>query len=581
VGGGQAVATLLHLAGALPRPANEQLAPELPPSRVISARSVSKSFRLPHQKYTTIRERVVHPFSREPAEALPALRDVSFDVERGEFLGIVGKNGSGKSTLLKCLSSIYSVDAGEIVVRGRLAPFIELGVGFNEELTGRDNAVINAVMLGLTLSEARERFEEIVAFAELEDFVDLKLKNYSSGMVVRLAFSVTVQVEADVLVFDEVLAVGDAAFERKCLQRFQQLRDEGRTVVLVTHDMGAVERFCDRAMLLHRGELVEMGDPTAIARDYKRLNEDPDARPAAPLHSRNGSSPEARRPRAQGAKRQRLDDDVRVSGPVVAGRDLSWFVSLTWTLAVANFKLRYLDSALSYLWAVMRPLAMFGVLCLFFTQVGRFDNGVEHYPIYLLTSLVLWIYFDQAIQTATFSLMGNQSLLRKAAIPHLVPPLSVVLSSLFDLCLNLLAVLVLLFAFGVEPRLSWAEMPLLILVLSVLVVGGAMLLSALYVRFRDVDQIWLVMTQALFFATPIFYVVASLPDSVEEWALASPLVAIFTEMRHALVDPAAPTAAAAIGGGARLLIPLLVVAGIFALGLWVLRRESPRAAENL
>jgi ABC-type polysaccharide/polyol phosphate transport system ATPase subunit len=184
----------------------------------------------------------------------------------------VGRNGSGKSTLLKCLAGIYGIDAGDITVSGRLSPFIELGVGFNPDLTARDNVVINAIMLGLTRKEANERFEQIIAFAELEEFVDLKLKNYSSGMSVRLGFSVAIQVDADVLLIDEVLAVGDAAFQRKCFDVFHRMREEGRTILFVTHDMAAVERFCDRAMILERGHLLEIGPPDEIARRYNEVN---------------------------------------------------------------------------------------------------------------------------------------------------------------------------------------------------------------------------------------------------------------------------------------------------------------------
>jgi ABC-type polysaccharide/polyol phosphate transport system ATPase subunit len=238
----------------------------------VGVRDVSKTFRLPHQRYSTLKERVLHPFASSAYDELPALRDVSFSVQKGEFFGIVGRNGSGKSTLLKCLAGIYGIDQGEIDVHGRLSPFIELGVGFNPDLTARDNVLINAVMLGLSRKEARRRFDEIIAFAELEDFVDLKLKNYSSGMSVRLGFSVAVQADADVLLVDEVLAVGDAAFQRKCFDEFERMRSEERTILFVTHDMGAVERFCDRAMLLEGGGLLEMGPPDEIARRYGEVN---------------------------------------------------------------------------------------------------------------------------------------------------------------------------------------------------------------------------------------------------------------------------------------------------------------------
>src|SRR5581483_6951361 len=167
---------------------------------------------------------------------------------------------------------IYRPDAGALRVRGRLSPFIELGVGFNGDLTARDNVMINAIMLGLSRRQARERFDSIIAFAELEEFLDMRLKNYSSGMTVRLAFSVAIQVDAEILLIDEVLAVGDASFQRKCFDEFHRLKREGRTILFVTHDMSAIERFCDRAMLLDKGRMLALGEPAAIARHYNELN---------------------------------------------------------------------------------------------------------------------------------------------------------------------------------------------------------------------------------------------------------------------------------------------------------------------
>jgi ABC-type polysaccharide/polyol phosphate transport system ATPase subunit len=223
----------------------------------------------------------LHPLRRSGHETLHALRDVTFGVERGEFFGIVGRNGSGKSTLLKCLASIYAADSGRIHIDGRLSAFIELGVGFSMDLPARDNVIINATMLGLSPREARRRFDEVVEFAELRDFVDLKLKNYSSGMLVRLAFAVMIQVDADILLIDEVLAVGDAAFQQKCFDEFARVRNAGKTILLVTHDMGAVHRFCDRALLLESGRLVEVGDPEHVATRYLELNFSAAARDAA------------------------------------------------------------------------------------------------------------------------------------------------------------------------------------------------------------------------------------------------------------------------------------------------------------
>src|SRR3954465_6193874 len=243
-----------------------------PTHTAIEVEGLEKTFRIPTHQVQTLKERALHPFRRTEYEELNVLRGVSFEIPSGEFFGIVGRNGSGKSTLLKCMAGIYRADAGSIKVAGRMSPFIELGVGFNPDLTARDNVVINAVMMGLTPQEARDRFDDILAFAELEQFVDMKLKNYSSGMQVRLAFAVMVQSGSNILLIDEVLAVGDAAFQQRCLDEFQRLRDEGRTIVLVTHDMTMVERFCHRAMLLTDGEIELIGDPHEVGRRYVERN---------------------------------------------------------------------------------------------------------------------------------------------------------------------------------------------------------------------------------------------------------------------------------------------------------------------
>jgi ABC-2 type transport system ATP-binding protein len=238
----------------------------------IRVEDLHKSFRIPTHRVDSLKERAVHPFAAREYRELHALDGISFDVRQGEFFGIVGRNGSGKSTLLKLLSSIYRADSGRIQIAGRLAPFIELGVGFNQELTARENVLLNGVMMGLTPKEVRDREDAVIDFAELHDFADLKLKNYSSGMLVRLAFSVMLQADADVLLIDEVLAVGDASFQQKCADAFHQMKTEGRTIVLVTHDMNAVEEYCHRAMLLADGKIQVIGDPATTGHAYLRLN---------------------------------------------------------------------------------------------------------------------------------------------------------------------------------------------------------------------------------------------------------------------------------------------------------------------
>jgi ABC-2 type transport system ATP-binding protein len=250
----------------------------LPPPVVVDR--VHKRFEIPREQVSTLKERALHPFRRSPTDVLRALRGVSFSVPPGEFFGIVGRNGSGKSTLLKCLAGIYRVDSGDIYVNGRMSTFIELGVGFNPDLPARDNAMLNATMLGLSPREARRRFDSVIDFAELGEFIDLKIKNYSSGMLVRLAFSVMIHVDAEILLIDEVLAVGDAAFQQKCYDEFERIRRSGATVLFVTHDMAAVQRFCDRALLLEHGRPVELGDPEHVGNRYLELNFSQEARAA-------------------------------------------------------------------------------------------------------------------------------------------------------------------------------------------------------------------------------------------------------------------------------------------------------------
>jgi ABC-type polysaccharide/polyol phosphate transport system ATPase subunit len=264
------------------------MSPSASGTPAVLVNDLSKGFNIPRERRHTLKERVLHPLGGRGHERLNALKGVSFEVERGEFFGVVGRNGSGKSTLLKCLAGIYRTDQGEIYLDGRVSPFIELGVGFNPELAARDNVVLNGIMLGLSPGEARDRFERVIEFAELEEFVDLKLKNYSSGMHVRLAFSVMIQVDADVLLVDEILAVGDASFQQKCFDVFFRMREAGKTIVFVTHDMAAVERFCHRALLLERGHIVDIGDPKAVAERYLELNFESATAEATKVSGRRG-----------------------------------------------------------------------------------------------------------------------------------------------------------------------------------------------------------------------------------------------------------------------------------------------------
>jgi ABC-2 type transport system ATP-binding protein len=238
----------------------------------IRVKGVSKTFRLPHEKQNSLKSVFLSGFRRKNYEVQQALKDISFEVKKGEFFGIVGRNGSGKSTLLKCMAGVYIPNEGEIHIHGKLVPFIELGVGFNPDLSGRDNVFLNGALLGFSRKQMEAMYNDIVEFAELEQFMDQKLKNYSSGMQVRLAFSIAIRAQGSILLLDEVLAVGDSAFQRKCLNYFKEIKKTDRTVILVSHSMQTIEEFCDRALMIEDSKIVAIGDPMKISAKYEMAN---------------------------------------------------------------------------------------------------------------------------------------------------------------------------------------------------------------------------------------------------------------------------------------------------------------------
>ena len=243
--------------------------------KAIVVHSLSKSFRLPHEQHSGLKQLLLglsRGKIKRGYEDQKVLRDISFSIDKGDFFGIVGRNGSGKSTLLKLLAGIYTPDEGYVQVCGSLTPFIELGVGFNFELTGRENVFLNGALLGFSKDEMLAMYDDIVEFAELGNFMDQKLKNYSSGMQVRLAFSIAIKAQSDILLLDEVLAVGDEDFQRKCNEYFQRIKNEGKTVVIVTHDMNAVRRYCNKAILIEKGRIKTVGSPEEVASQYSLDN---------------------------------------------------------------------------------------------------------------------------------------------------------------------------------------------------------------------------------------------------------------------------------------------------------------------
>jgi ABC-2 type transport system ATP-binding protein len=238
---------------------------------IIQVKDVSKIFEIPHERRNSIKDYFLNPFHKVKKDEFRALDHVNFEVQEGEFVGIIGRNGSGKSTLLKMLAQIYEPTSGKVVMNGSLVPFLELGVGFNPELSGRENVYLNGVILGMSRKHMEHKFNEIVDFADIREFIDLQVKNYSSGMVMRLAFSIAVQAKADIYLLDEILAVGDVGFQEKSLAKMQELLSGGATVVLVSHSMADIQKYCKRVILLNHGQVMHDGDAKRAIELYMEL----------------------------------------------------------------------------------------------------------------------------------------------------------------------------------------------------------------------------------------------------------------------------------------------------------------------
>ena len=535
---------------------------------VLRVDRLSKSFAIPRHRAWTLKERIKRPLASMGHDRFEALHDVSFEVTPGEFFGVIGRNGSGKSTLLRCIAGIHQPDTGVVEVNSGMAPFIELGVGFHHQLAARDNVEVAGTLMGLGPAEARRRFPSVITFAELEDFVDLPLGNYSSGMQVRLAFSTSFQVGAELLLFDEVLAVGDEVFKEKCMATFDRLIKRGHTIVYVSHSLDTVREFSDRVLLLDQGRAVAVGEPEPVLERYGELNRD---------YVRERKAIAARR--AASIRRDELEvPEHEVLGTRRQASRLRRFADVTLTLARTDFKLRYLDSVVGYVWSLAQPLLLFLVMWLVWTEVFKPGSDVPNYELGLLMGIALYTFFSEATGHALTSLVAKGGMLRKISFPPVTLPLASVLTSFYVYGLTLVIVLGFVLVNGVGPSLRWLEMVPALLLLVVFTVGVALLVSILYVTIRDVQQIWDVVLRLTFFLTPVFYPIELAPEGLQEILMLNPLAVVTVQARHALLDPSAPTALEA-GGAPIIAAALLIVGAIVAAGILLYRVRARQVAE--
>ncbi len=685
------------------------------PSRsAIEVDRIEKSFRVARQRSESSRLRWL-PNRYEPLEVL---RGVSFTVEQGELFGIMGRNGSGKSTLLKIISGVYPADAGSVHVEGTLAPALELGVGFSPELSSSENAAINAVMLGLSRREARRRVASILDFADLGDFSETRLKDLSSGMRMRLAFAALIETDPDVLMIDEILAVGDRAFQEKCTEAFAAFRKKGRTIVLVTHATGLIERLCDRALLLENGQVETVGDPGEVAARYIEVNlpdgpgeaemiDDGDDRrgaiqitdaslsaaqgvertsvgmdreiaieatlevqqpverpglrieihnerggrtflsPTIPLGSLTaGESPRVRawvenrlhpgeysaQPRHRQARRagqRRAGLAGRASAAADPGCPGRWrsrgtaarrhpraiyrgheggrgmsdaaatlervpppapenagsrrrFWDLVLIMALTEYRRRYAGSVLGYAWALLRPLMLFAVLYIVFTRVIRFGGSVPDYPVLLLFNITLFFFFQEGTNAGLRAFVNRGSIMRSLKVPALATPLAAILAAAFTFAASLVVAIVWVLAYGVEPTSTWLLLPVLLLDLGVITVAVGILLSVLFVSFRDVGQAWHPISRLLFYASPVIFPFDYIPAGIlRTIAATNPLSPLFVQARHWIIDPTAPTWTEATSNTFQTVAPFAVTLVLCALAAITFRHTRSRIAERL
>jgi ABC-type polysaccharide/polyol phosphate transport system ATPase subunit/ABC-type polysaccharide/polyol phosphate export permease len=537
---------------------------------VLRVDGLSKSFAIPRHRMWTLKERLKHPITSFGHDRFEALDDVSFEVAPGEFFAVIGRNGGGKSTLLRCIAGIHKPDSGTVEVNASVAPFIELGVGFHPQLAARDNVEVAGTLMGLRPSEARRRFPSVITFAELEEFVDLQLGNYSSGMQVRLAFATSFQVDAELLLFDEVLAVGDEVFRQKSLATFERLIERGHTIIYVSHALDTVKKLADRVLLLDRGKAVALGEPEMVLERYAELGRD---------YVRERDAMAANRGANLRADELELPDFEGV-GTRRPASGLRRFADITLMLARADFKLRYLDSIVGYVWSLVQPLLLFLVMLFVWTELFPHTTDVPHYNVILLLGVALFTFFSEATGAALTSLISKGDVLRKIPFPPVALPLSSVLTSFYVYSFTLVIVIGFVLANGITPSFWWLEMVPVLLLLLVFTCGLALLLSFLYVTIRDVEQIWVVVQRMMFFLTPVFFPIEFAPAGLQNILMLNPLAVVTVQARHALIDPAAPTALEA--GGAPIMAGAFAITGaIVAAGLFLYRKRVDQVAERL
>ncbi len=537
---------------------------------VLRVEGLSKTFGIPRHRMWTLKERLKHPITSFGHDRLEALDDVSFEVAPGEFFAVIGRNGSGKSTLLRCIAGIHQPDRGVVEVNSSVAPFIELGVGFHPQLAARDNVEVAGTLMGLRPGEARRRFPSVITFAELEDYVDLQLGNYSSGMQVRLAFATSFQVDAEMLLFDEVLAVGDEVFRQKSLATFERLIERGHTIIYVSHALDTVKKLADRVLLLDRGKAVALGEPEMVLERYEELGRDY-VRERDVIASRHAAS----------LRTEELDlPDFQGPGTGKPASGLRRFVDVTMTLARADFKLRYLDSIVGYVWSLIQPLLLFLVMWFVWTELFPHTTDVPYYDVMLLLGIALFTFFSEATGAALTSLVSKGDMLRKIPFPPVTLPLSSVLTSFYVYSFTLVIVLGFMFVNGITPSFRWLEMIPVMMLLLVFTVGLALLLSFLYVGIRDVEQVWVVVQRMMFFITPVFFPIEFAPAGLQEVLMLNPLAVVTVQARHALLDPAAPTALEA-GGPVMIAGAFLITGAIVAAGLFLYRKRVHLVAERI
>ena len=499
---------------------------------------VYKSFDIYMDKANSLKEKMLF-WNRNRKEKREVLKDINLTIKNGEAVGLIGVNGSGKSTLLKLMTKIIYPNKGKIITNGKLTSLLELGAGFHPDFSGRENIYFNASIFGLTKKQIDSRLDNIIEFSELGAYIDNPVRTYSSGMYMRLAFAVAINVDADILLVDEVLAVGDQHFQEKCIAKMKELKEQGKTMVFVTHSLGTVKDFCNRAIWLNQGEIQMDGEPDPVIDAYLKAT---------------------------------TQNSEERNNQINLVKDLYNYRELLKTNIKKDVGGKYKNSVLGVLWSFINPLLQIAVYALVFQVILKSD--IDNYTVYLCCGLIPWQYFSSVVLRGAATIIDNGNIIKKVYFPREILPISVVTSEGVNFLISTIIILgfVIFGGIGLSWNILWYF--LIFIIQFIVSIGVAFIVSSLTVYFRDLQHLLGIFMQLLFYATPIVYAISSVPAGLQWIVKINPMSYLIEGYRAIFYNRTMPDFQG-------LLIALAMGIVLCLIGYFVFKKLEKKFAEEL